>query len=73
MDENPVVAAFAARRVVHDRNLLNWLDPVFERQILSMCLLKYNAKTRFCEDVWERITEAARRAGIQLDDDKERM
>jgi hypothetical protein len=72
MEENPVVASFAAHRVPHDRGLLNWLDPLFEKQILSMCLLKYNGKTRVAEDVWETITESAARAGIKLDADKER-
>lgn len=70
MDTNPVVAAFAARRVVHDRSLLNWLDPVFERQILSMCLLKHHGKTLVAEDVWEAITRNAAQAGIHLDASK---
>lgn len=55
------------------QNVLDLIDPVFEKQIFSMIFFKHSRRTRCCEEVWESMTEAANRAGLKLSLDKEQM
>lgn len=66
--QNPAGESSETRR----GSLLDWLDPVFERQILSMLVIRYHGMTRGCEETWEAITRSAKAADMALDEDKAR-